>query len=54
MIASSGESRQSFDSFASSRNAPPRFLDAVVGRVLELMVLSVESIRERLLRPTAH
>jgi hypothetical protein len=32
----------------------PRFLEAVVGRLLELMVYSVEGIRSRLDRTTVH
>lgn len=32
----------------------PRFLETLMGRVLELVVLSVESIRERFARPTVH
>jgi hypothetical protein len=32
----------------------PRFLEVFVGRLLELMVYSVEGVRERLLRTSVH
>lgn len=38
-----------------ARNADhPRFLESVVGRMLELLVFSVEGIRERVQRTTVH
>jgi hypothetical protein len=37
------------------RNADhPRFLESVVGRLLELVVYSVEGVRARLDRPSVH
>jgi len=32
----------------------PRFLEVVAGRLLELVVQTVEGIRERVQRPTMH
>ena len=32
----------------------PRFLEVVAGRLLELVVLTVEGIRQRVQRPTMH
>jgi hypothetical protein len=41
-------------SLALSQPDHPRFLDAVVGRLLELMVYSVEGIRDRVRRTSVH
>ncbi|MBA3817475.1 MAG: hypothetical protein H0X17_01160 [Deltaproteobacteria bacterium] len=54
MMSSSASSAPANVSLAPRMADHPRFLESVVGRLLDLMVYSVEGIRSKLQRPSVH